>query len=164
MKAVYPGSFDPITYGHIDIIRRAAKVFDRLVIGVLDNVNKQPLFSVQERIDMIREETADIKNVEVKAFDGFAVEFAKENGAGVIVRGLRGEADFSYELQLSQINRTLEKEVDTVFFGTDLQYGIVSSSGAKEIALHGGNVSGFVPPAVCSRLEEKFNRKQEKKQ
>lgn len=164
MTAVYTGSFDPVTYGHIDIIRRAAKVFDRLVIGVLENVNKEPLFSIQERIDMLREETADLNNVEVKPSDGFSVAFAKENGAAVMVRGVRGEADFTGELQLSQINRQLDGDVETVFFGTGLPYSIISSSGAKEIAMFGGDVSGFVSPAVAARLKEKLHMKQERKQ
>lgn len=161
MTAVYPGSFDPITYGHLNIIERASKICDRLVIGVLENVNKTPMFTTEERIGMIRKVTEGLSNVEIKSFEGFSVDFAVENNAEVIVRGLRGETDFAYELQLSQINRALKPEVDTVFFSTDISYSIISSSGAKEIAMHGGDISKFVPPVVADRLIEKFKNQQE---
>lgn len=156
MRAIYPGSFDPVTYGHINIIERAAKFCDHLVIGVLENVNKKPLFTVEERTEMLKEAVKHLNNVEVKAFDGFAVGFAVQNDAEVMIRGLRGEKDFSYELELSQINRTLEPKVDTVFLSTDLPFSIISSSGAKEIAANGGDVTKFVPPAVADRLIEKL--------
>lgn len=154
--AIYPGSFDPVTYGHLDIIERSSKLFDRLVVGVLVNVQKVPMFSLEERVEMIKKETAHLPNVEVQGFSGLTVDFARENGAGFMVRGLRAVTDFEYELQLSHTNRELASDVDTVFLTTGLKYGYISSSVTKEIALFGGDITKFVPPAVEERIKEKL--------
>ena len=154
--AIYPGSFDPVTYGHLDIIERSSKLFDRLVVGVLVNVQKVPMFSLEERVEMIKKETSHLPNVEVKGFSGLTVDFVRENGAGFMVRGLRAVTDFEYELQLSHTNRELAPDVDTVFLTTGLKYGYISSSVTKEIALFGGDITKFVPPAVEERIKEKL--------
>ena len=157
--AIYPGSFDPITYGHIDIIRRAAKTVDKLVIGVLNNTSKTPLFTSKERVELIREAVKDIPNVSVEAFSGLSVEFAKAQGAGIIVRGLRAVTDFEYELQLSQTNRKIAPDIDTVFFTTSLQYAYLSSSIVKEVALFNGDISEFVPEFLVSKIKDKIHQK-----
>jgi pantetheine-phosphate adenylyltransferase len=159
-SALYPGSFDPITYGHLDVIRRAATVFDRVIVAVLRNPRKAPLFDEQERIATIRdavdEECQDIAGrVEVAAFDGLTVEFARVRGANFIVRGLRAVSDFETELQMAHTNRKLEPSVDTVFFMTALEHSYLSSSLVKEIAMLGGDVAGMVPPAVTRRLQDR---------
>lgn len=153
--AVYPGSFDPITNGHLDIIRRASAVFDRLVVGVLENPRKQPLLSADERIATIREALADgglADRVEVASFSGLTVDFCGLRGAGFIVRGLRAISDFEVEMQLAHNNRKLAPALDTVFFMTSIEHGYVSSSLVKEIAQYGGDVSEMVPPAALRRL------------
>ena len=154
--AVYPGSFDPVTYGHIDIIERASKICDRLIIGVLNNSTKVPLFSTDERVKMLEEVTKHLDNVEIKTFDGLTVDFARENGACVMVRGLRAVTDFEYELQMSHTNMALNPDLDTIFFTTNLRYGYVSSSITKEIAMHGGDITKFVPPYVEMKVKEKY--------
>lgn len=159
MTAVYPGSFDPVTYGHLDIIERASKICNKLLIGVLNNSKKTPLFSVEERVKMLQEVVKDIPNVEVKSFSGLTVDFARENGATVMIRGLRAVTDFEYELQLSQTNRALAPDIDTVFFTTNLKYSYVSSSITKEIAMYGSDISKFVPPYVLEKVREKFKEK-----
>lgn len=158
--ALYPGSFDPITYGHLDVIRRAATVFDKVIVAVLRNPRKAPLFDEQERIATIRdavdEECPDIAGrVEVAAFDGLTVDFARVSGANFIVRGLRAVSDFETELQMAHTNRKLEPSVDTVFFMTALEHSYLSSSLVKEIAMLGGDVAGMVPPAVSRRLHDR---------
>ena len=132
--AVYPGSFDPVTYGHLDIITRASKSFDQVVVGVLNNSKKTSLFSMEERVNILEKVTEDIPNVKVRAFEGFSVDLARECGAGVIVRGLRAITDFEYELQMAQINRILAHDVDTMFLTTSLEYAYLSSSSVKEVA------------------------------
>lgn len=159
MTAVYPGSFDPVTYGHLDIIERASKICNKLLIGVLNNSKKTPLFSVEERVKMLQEVVKDIPNVEVKSFSGLTVDFARENGATVMIRGLRAVTDFEYELQLSQTNRALAPDIDTVFFTTNLKYSYVSSSITKEIAMYGSDISKFVPPYVLEKVRDKFKEK-----
>jgi pantetheine-phosphate adenylyltransferase len=159
-SALYPGSFDPITFGHLDVIRRAATVFERVIVAVLRNPRKAPLFDEQERIATIRdavdEECPDIAGrVEVAAFDGLTVDFAKVSGASFIVRGLRAVSDFETELQMAHTNRKLEPSVDTVFFMTALEHSYLSSSLVKEIAMLGGDVAGMVPPAVTRRLHDR---------
>ena len=154
--AIYPGSFDPVTYGHLDIITRAAGLFDRLVIGVLTNSAKTPMFTAAERVDMIKEVTGHLPNVSVKEFGGLTVDFARENGAGFMVRGLRAVTDFEYELQLSHINREIAPDIDTVFFTTGLGFGYISSSVTKEIASYKGDISGFVPEPVAKKIKEKI--------
>jgi pantetheine-phosphate adenylyltransferase len=158
--AVYPGSFDPITNGHLDVIRRASGVFERIVVGVLANPRKQPLLSVEERIDIIREalaaDGATADGIEVDSFDGLTVDFCRARGAGFIVRGLRAISDFETEMQLAHNNRKLAPEVDTVFFMTAVEHGYVSSSLVKEIAAFGGDVSALVPAPVAKRFKELF--------
>ena len=155
-KAIYPGSFDPVTLGHLDVIERASKLFDHLVIGVLNNSVKSPLFSIEERVNMIEEAIKDLPNVEVKCFGGLTVEFAKECEANAVVRGLRAVTDFDYELQLAQLNRVISPEVDTVFLTTNLKYAYLSSSSVKEVASYGGDISHFVTPYVDEKVKEKY--------
>jgi pantetheine-phosphate adenylyltransferase len=154
--AVYPGSFDPITNGHLDVIRRASGVFDRIVIGVLANPRKQPLLAVEERIDIIRRalaaDGASADRIEVDSFDGLTVDFCRAREAQFIVRGLRAISDFETEMQLAHNNRKLAPTVDTVFFMTAVEHGYVSSSLVKEIALFGGDVSEMIPPAAREAL------------
>ena len=157
--AIYPGSFDPVTLGHIDVIKRASKLFDHLIIGVLNNRAKTPLFSVEERVKMLEEVTKDIQNVEVKSFAGLTVDFAKECNANAVVRGLRAITDFEYELQMSQTNHKLEPNVETMFLTTSIEYSYLSSTTVKEIAAFGGDITQFVPEAVGVRLREKMNEK-----
>lgn len=154
--AVYPGSFDPVTIGHLDIIERAAKQFDKLVIGILKNSAKNPLFSVEERLEMLAEVTVDIENVTIRAFGGLLVDFAKAEGATVIVRGLRAVTDFEYEVQLAQANYRLYDKADTVFFASSPQYAYISSSAAREVANYGGNLSLFVPEQIKDRVYKKY--------
>ena len=152
--AVFPGSFDPMTMAHLDVARRAAALFDRLVIGVLHNPKKAPLFSVEERVAMIRDAVAEFDdNVSVEAFDGLTVDFARANHATAIVRGLRAVSDFETEMQLAHNNRVLAPDVDTVFFMTSVENGYVSSSLVKEIATFGGDVSTMVPAAARAAVE-----------
>jgi len=151
--AVFPGSFDPITNAHLDVARRAAQLFDRLVIGVLNNPKKEPLFSVDERVELIRSCVADLgEHVTIDAFDGLTVEFARRKGAGFIVRGLRAVSDFEAELQMALTNRKLAPEVDTTFLMTALEFGYVSSTLAKEVARFGGDVRPMVPDLVADAL------------
>ena len=154
--AIYPGSFDPVTYGHIDIIERASKLTDQLIIGVLKNSSKTPLFSTDERVKMLSEAVSYIPNVSVESFEGLTVEFAKSRGANAMIRGLRAVTDFEYELQLSQTNKVLEQTIDTIFLTTNLKYSYLSSTITKEIAAYGGDISRFVPPAVEKALKEKL--------
>ncbi len=155
-KAVYPGSFDPVTYGHLDIISRAAKSFDHVVVGVLSNSKKTALFSKEERVNILEKVTEDIPNVTVRAFDGFSVDLARECGASVIVRGLRAITDFEYELQMAQINRILAHDVDTMFLTTILEYAYLSSSSVKEVASLDGDISKFVPKLVADAIHRKM--------
>ena len=159
--AVYPGSFDPATYGHLDVIRRAAVSFDKVIVGVLHNSSKSPLFSVEERVNILEKATKDIPNVEVKAFEGLSVNFARENKAQVIIRGLRAVTDFEYELQLAQMNRVIAPEIDTLFLTTNLKYAYLSSSMAKEVAMYGGDISEFLDPVIAKQVQEKYQALQE---
>jgi pantetheine-phosphate adenylyltransferase len=154
--AVFPGSFDPMTNAHLDVARRAANLFDRLVIGVLHNPKKQPIFDIEQRVELIRASVAGLgEHVEVQAFDGLTVEFARRNGAGFIVRGLRAVSDFEAELQMAHTNRKLEPSVDTVFLMSALEFGYLSSTLTKEVAHFGGDVSGMVPPPVAAALRRR---------
>ena len=153
---VYPGSFDPITYGHLDIIERASKMVDKLIVGVLVNSSKTPLFSMDERVRMIEDLTRDHGNVEVRSFDGLTVNFARDCGATVMVRGLRAVTDFEYELQLAQTNKVMAPDIDTMFLTTNLKYSYLSSSMVKEIASYGGMIHEFVPENVETMIKEKI--------
>ena len=155
-RAIYPGSFDPVTYGHIDIIERSADIFDELIVAVLNNKAKSPLFSIDERVNILKEVVKDIPNVTVQSYEGLLVDFAMANDAGVIVRGLRAVTDFEYELQLAQTNSVLNSGVDTMFLTTSLRYAYLSSSTVKEVASYGGDISKFVPPFVEKLTFEKF--------
>ncbi|RSK53556.1 pantetheine-phosphate adenylyltransferase [Bacillus canaveralius] len=156
--AVCSGSFDPITYGHLDIIRKGAKVFKNLNVVVLNNSSKQPLFSVEERIQLIKEATKDIPNVHVESFQGLLVDYAKSVNAKVIIRGLRAVSDFEYEMQITSMNRVLNPEIDTFFIMTNNQYSFLSSSIVKEVAKYDGHISELVPPVVEQALKDKFRR------
>ena len=153
---IYPGSFDPVTFGHLDIIERGAKIVDKLIVGVLTNNAKTPLFSSEERVRMINNLTKHLDNVEAKAFDGLTVDFAHAEGATVIVRGLRAVTDFEYELQLAQTNKVIAPDIDTIFLTTNLKYSYLSSSTVKEIASFGGDIHEFVSPEVQDRMKGKF--------
>ncbi|WP_243386707.1 pantetheine-phosphate adenylyltransferase [Bacillus kexueae] len=154
--AVCPGSFDPVTYGHLDIIKRGANVFDEVHVCVLNNSSKNPLFTVEERCELLRQVTADIPNVKVESFKGLLVDYAKEKKANVILRGLRAVSDFEYEMQITSMNRILEENIETFFMMTNNQYSFLSSSIVKEVAKYGGDISELVPKAVQEALIEKF--------
>ena len=158
-KAVYPGSFDPITFGHLDIIERSAKMVDELVIAVLRNSAKNSLFSLEERVNMINELTKDLPNVKVESFDGLLVDYMSQIDANIIVRGLRAVTDFEYELQIAQMNHVLKEDAETIFLITNLNYSYLSSSLVKEIASYGGDISKFVPAQLMDRIYEKYNVK-----
>ena len=157
--AVYPGSFDPITNGHMDIIQRASKIYDKVIVGVLNNTSKSPLFTPQERVEMISGELKSLNNVEVLSFSGLLVDFARENGASVIVKGLRTVADFEYEFQMALLNKALDAEVETIFMMTDSKYSYISSSMVKELAGVNGNLAGFVSPEIEKKIKEKLYNK-----
>lgn len=155
--AIYPGSFDPVTYGHLDIIRRAAEIFDELTVSVLNNNVKTPLFSAQERVNILKEATKDIPNVKIDSFSGLLIDYAKQKDVHVIIRGLRAITDFEYELQMAQMNGKLSNgELDTMFLTTSLEYAYLSSSSVKEIAYFGGDISQCVPDFVGKLVYEKF--------
>ena len=158
-KAIYPGSFDPVTLGHLDIIERTSKMFDRVIIGVLNNKSKSPLFSVEERVNMLKEVTANLPNVEVQSFEGLLIDFVRKNDARVIVRGLRAITDFEYELQMAQTNHKLASDVETVFLTTNLQYSYLSSTTVKEVAAFGGDISQFVPEYIEQKVWEKMKHR-----
>ena len=156
-KAIYPGSFDPITFGHIDIIERASKIVDELVVGVLCNSAKNPLFSLDERVSMIEEMTKHLPNVTVQAFDGLLVDYMNKIGATLIVRGLRAVTDFEYELQIAQTNHVQNEYIETIFLTTNLNYSYLSSTIVKEFASYGGDISKFVPEQFIERIYAKYN-------
>lgn len=161
-RAIYPGSFDPATYGHLDIIKRAAELFDEVIVAVLNNSAKSPLFSVAERVNILEYITKDIPNVKVQSFDGLSVNFARSCEAKVIIRGLRAITDFEYELQMAQTNRVLAKDVDTMFLTTSLEYAYLSSTTVKEAAYFGADISQFVPEYVVEKVKEKYAQKEKK--
>lgn len=158
LRAIYPGSFDPVTYGHIDIMRRSCKIVDELIVGVLSNKAKIPLFSVEERVKMLKEVTKDLDNVKVVPFDGLLVEFARQQKARLVIRGLRAITDFEYEIQMSQTNHKLEPEVETMFLTTNLKYSYLSSTIVREVAAFGGDISQFVPETVAKSIKEKMSQ------
>ncbi len=161
IKAIYPGSFDPVTLGHLDIIRRSAGLVDELIVGVLKNNAKSPLFSVEERVKMLNEVTSDIPKVKAVPFEGLLVDFARQTNANIIIRGLRAITDFEYELQMAQMNHKLESSVETMFLTTSLDYSYLSSTTVKEVAAFGGDISQFVPDIVVKRIQEKITQKGE---
>jgi pantetheine-phosphate adenylyltransferase len=154
--AIYPGSFDPVTNGHLDLIERGAKIFDRLVVSILRNFEKEPLFTIDERVEMLREVTRPWANVEVDVFSGLLVDYARLREANVILRGIRAVSDYEYELQMAMMNRKLNKELETVFMMPAASYSFLSSRLVREIALLGGPITGLVPPAVEERLRAKI--------
>ncbi len=158
-KAIYPGSFDPVTFGHQDIIARSSAIFDELIVGVLNNSSKNSLFSVDERVSMLKELTKDMKNVTIDSFDGLLVDYMKESGATIIVRGLRAVTDFEYELQMAQTNHVEYPEVETIFLTTNLKYSYLSSSVVREFAAYGGDITKFVPKQFVDRVYRKYNIK-----
>lgn len=154
--AVYPGSFDPTTNGHLDIIKRAAKLCDKLIVAVLENPSKNPLFTVEERVGHLKIILKDFKNVEVQSFTGLLVDFARSVGSNIVVRGLRGVTDFSYEFQMALTNRALDSDIETLFISADTQYLFFSSSQVKEIAFFGGNIDNMVPQIIKDELNKKI--------
>ena len=158
LTAIYPGSFDPITNGHLDVIGRASRLADRLVVGVLLNANKNPLYAIEERVEMTREAVKGYPNIEVTHFDGLLVEFAERESARIIVRGIRAISDYEFELQMALMNRRLRPELETVFLMAAEQYSFVSSRIIKEVARLGGNIGGMVPPHVEARLRARFSK------
>lgn len=161
LRAIYPGSFDPVTYGHIDIMRRSCKIVDELIVGVLSNKAKIPLFSVEERVKMLKEVTKDIPNVTVTSFEGLTIDFADAMDAHIIVRGLRAITDFEYELQMAQTNRIVNPKVDTMFLVTSEEYSYLSSTVLKEIARYGGALDRFAPPCIIEKVRSKYTIKGE---
>jgi len=155
-KALYPGTFDPITNGHFDIIQRSLEIFDHVIVGVAHNQRKSPLFNVDERIGMLREVTCEFDGIEIAHFDGLVIDFARQHGADVILRGLRAVSDFEYELQMALTNRKLADDIETVFLMPSAQYSFLSSSVVKEIARMGGDIACFVPEFVEQQLLKKF--------
>jgi pantetheine-phosphate adenylyltransferase len=153
--AVYPGSFDPVTNGHLDLIDRGAQIFDQLVVGIARNLEKDPLFGVKERVEMLEAVTFELKNVQVAVFDGLLMNFAREQNARVILRGIRAVSDYEYELQMAMMNRKIEPEIETVFMLPGEAYSYLSSRLVKELARLGGPVKGLVPPIVEERLRAK---------
>ena len=158
MQALYPGSFDPLTLGHLDLIERAAQLFERVVVAVLRNPSKNPCFSVEQRLAQIRAATAHLTNVQAEAFDGLTVECAQRTGAAVILRGLRAMSDFEYELQIAHTNKSLAPRLETLFMATATAHSFLSSSVVKEVARFGGDVGHMVPTGVAEDLARLFNR------
>ena len=156
--AVYPGSFDPVTKGHLDVIVRAAKLFDQVIVGVLHNSAKSPLFSAEERVKILEEATKNVSNIRVQSFSGLSVDFARQCGASAIIRGLRAITDFEYELQMAQTNRVLAPDIDTIFLTTSLQYAYLSSTTVKEVAAFDGDISQFVPVFVERKVFDKLKK------
>ena len=162
LRAIYPGSFDPVTLGHMDIIRRSSNIVDELIVGVLNNNAKTPLFSVKERVIMLKEATKELENVQIIPFEGLLIDFVKKMDAKLVIRGLRAITDFEYELQMSQTNHKLAPDIETMFLTTSLEYSFLSSTTVKEIATFGGDISQFVPPVVIENIKQKMEIKNKK--
>lgn len=160
LRAIYPGSFDPVTFGHMDIIRRSSRLVDELIVGVLNNKAKTPLFSVEERVRMLEDVTSDIPNIRIIPFGGLLVDFAHRMDAGMVIRGLRAITDFEYELQMAQTNHKMAPKLETAFLTTSLEYSYLSSTTVKEVAVFGGDISQFVPAPVADRITEKMKKKE----
>lgn len=158
--AIYPGSFDPMTKGHLDVLERASSMFEKVIIAVLDNTKKKCLLSTKERVELIRKSVKRLKNVSVDSFDGLTIEYARQKGATVLIRGLRAVSDFEYERQMSQMNSSLAPEINTIFLITKPEYNFISSSTIKEIVMMGGDISQFVPVEVKNYLEQKIKNKE----
>lgn len=155
-RAIYPGTFDPVTFGHLDIIERSARIFDELIVGILVNYTKNPLFSVEERVAMIQESVKHLPHVKVLFFEGLLVDFARAQDAQFLVRGLRAVTDFEYELQMTQTNKVVAPDIDTIFLTTSLKYSYLSSSMVKELAAFGADISRFVPETVTQKIRDKY--------
>ena len=156
--AVYPGSFDPCTNGHLDIIHRSAKLFDKVIVAVLTNSSKTPLFSVEERIRLLEKATADCENVEICSFSGLLVDFMKKTGSNVVIKGIRAVSDFEYEFQMALLNKTLDSECETMFMMTDSKYSYISSSMVKELASYKGDLAGLVPVEIIQYIKDKYEQ------
>lgn len=156
--AIYPGSFDPVTNGHLDILKRGLKLFDKIIVAILQNPGKESLFTMQERVMMLKESLKGLKNTEIDTFDGLLVDYAAKRNAHAILRGMRAVSDFEYEFQLALMNRRLNRKIQTVFLMTGLSWIFTSSSIIKEAAQFGGNIEGMVPPPVLKKLKKKFQR------
>ncbi|MDA9764042.1 MAG: pantetheine-phosphate adenylyltransferase [Opitutales bacterium] len=159
--ALYPGTFDPITLGHLDVLNRASLIFDRVIIGVAHNLSKSPTLSLEERTRLIEENLKDLPNIEIQSFDGLVVDFAKQIGAVALIRGLRAVSDFEYELQMAQMNRNLDESIETLFLMPNEAYTFISSTLIKQVAIYGGDISKFVPPNVYEALKEHFPKLKE---
>ncbi len=157
-KAIYPGSFDPVTVGHLDIIKRASKLVDELIVVVLINENKTPFFSLEERVLMLEDELKELDNVKVTCYKGLLVDFAKKENINAIIRGLRGNVDFQYEIIMAQTNKALSESIETIFLITDSKYSYISSSTVKEVAAFGGDISKFVPKSVENKILKKIKQ------
>lgn len=158
--AIYPGSFDPVTFGHVDIIRRATKIFDKVIVAVADNFMKKNLFSMDERLEMLKEATKDLGGIKVESFKGLVIDFAKKNNVNVLIRGLRVISDFDYELQMAMTNRRLNEEIETLFLMPSEGYSFLSSTLIKEASSLGADISSFVPKAVEDKIKEKLKNQQ----
>ena len=156
--AIYPGSFDPMTKGHLDVLERASSMFEKVIIAVLDNTKKKCLLSTKERVNLIKKSIKQLKNVSVDSFDGLTIEYARQQGATVLIRGLRAVSDFEYEMQMSQMNSSLAPEINTIFLITKPEYNFISSSTIKEIVMMGGDISQFVPDEVKNYLVSKYKK------
>lgn len=156
MKVIYPGSFDPVTYGHLDIIERAAKSFDTVIVAVLNNTSKKSLFTLEEKISLLKETTKDLPNVEIDYFSGLLSDYAKQKKCNNMIRGLRAISDFEYEMQMASVNKKINNDIETYFMVSSNQYAYLSSSIVKEVAVFGGSISCFVPNVVEKALKDKF--------
>jgi pantetheine-phosphate adenylyltransferase len=156
---VYPGSFDPITNGHLDIIERAAKICDKLIVAVLVNSSKNPAFTLDERVDLLKCVLNGRKNIEIDSFSGLLIDFVKEKNASTIIKGLRAVSDFEYELQMALLNKNLDSDVETLFMMTNINYSFLSSSAVKELARNGGSIDGLVPPCIKDAVSSKYDKR-----
>jgi pantetheine-phosphate adenylyltransferase len=154
---VYPGSFDPVTYGHLDIIDRAAKICDKLIVAVLENRSKTPVFTVEERVSFLKDVLEDRADIEIATFSGLLVDFMKEKKATTIIKGLRAVSDFEYEFQMALLNKNLDSDIETLFMMTNIKYSYLSSSAVRELAGHGGNIKDLVPDIIIDRIYKKYN-------